>query len=380
MGTGQTENANPADGGAWYYASADGKSVGPMDFAALRQAVLGGSVVADTAVWRESFGSKWVAAAKVPELRPVWMEMERDRVRAVSALPLTVRPPLVAFREALGVTSAALFRPFTFIAWISLAFCNMMASTRLMSGAGAAIQPAAISATEDSGTNLVAFATSFRDGIVALFEPSVSLAWQANILLYGLLVAFICAKGRLLFVGKAFSPREPIPSIWRKGLGRTASLVRLYYILDCILNFGFHALIYAFFIKSGLHDGDVTREALSAAFATAAAEKYLSLAVLLLATVEFIRSASFHFVEPLVFSLGVPVKVAAKMVLHAAVSRFGAFVGFFAIVIGCRIAYAATVILAMSVLPARLLLPLGLILLLPFDFLIRVLGTRFITT
>ena len=370
---------NAQDSGAvWYYATSAGKPEGPMELAALRQAVLDGTVAIDTAVWREGYGQNWVAAAKIPELREVWQEMERARIKAVSAGPLIVKSPAAAFREALGAVVAALFRPFSFITWVSIAFCNMMASTRLMSGGGAAVQPAVLPAADGAKPDFTAVATAFRDGITALFEPRISLSWLANVLLYGLLLAYICAKGRLLLVGKAFSPRDTIPSLWRRGIGRTASLLRLYYVLDCFLNFGFYSLVYAFFVKSGLHEGAVTGEALSSAFADPANGRLLVLALILLAAVEFARSVSFHFLEPLVHSLGVPVSVAARMVFRTIAGRAGAFLGFFAIVIACRLTYAAAVIVALSILPARLLMPLGLILLLPFDFLIRVFGTRFI--
>lgn len=365
-------------GAVWYYATSAGKPEGPMELAELRRAVLDGTVAPDTAVWREGYGQNWVAAAKIPELRKVWLEMEGARVKAVSTGRLTVKSPAAAFREALGAVTAALFRPFSFITWLSVAFCNMMASTRLMSGGGSAVQPAVLPAADGSKPDFTAVATAFRDGITALFEPRISLSWLANVLLYGLLLAYICAKGRLLLAGKAFSPREPISSLWRRSIGRTASLLRFYYVLDSILNLGFYSLVYAFFVKSGLHGGDVTGEALSSAFANPAAGRLLVLALALLAAVEFARSVAFHFFEPLVYSLGVPVSVAAKMVFRAAAGRAGAFLGFFVIVIACRLAYAAAVLVALAILPARLLMPIGLILLLPFDFLIRVFGTKFI--
>lgn len=359
-------------GEQWYYVARDGSTAGPLSLAALSAAVLSGDVSSDTAVWTEAFGTQWRAALRIDALRPAWTRVERDRVRAVTQSPLSVRPPLQALAEALAAVRSALFSPFSFLAWLSIAFCNLMASTRLLYGVDGA--QGAMAAQPASYSRLFA---ALRDGVVRLFDPSLSWAWLLTILLYGALNAYIGTKGRLLFVGKAFFPAEPVALLWRRGTGRTASLWRLYFSLDAILNIGFYALIYRFLATSGLATGDTSRAALTAALHGPAAG-WAAAAMALALAVEFLRSASFHFIDPVVFMFGIPASSAAKMVLKTIPANAARFLGFFAVVVFCRLAYAALVLAGLLLLPLPILAPLGLVLLLPFDFLVRVIGTRFI--
>lgn len=357
----------------WYYAASDGSTVGPLTLEALSNAVLTGDILSDTAVWTEGFGPQWRAARNVEELRPAWVRAERDRIEAVKRLPIAVHRPLEALGESLAVARSALFAPFSFLSWLSIAFCNLMACTRMLYGVDG--MQGAIAG--QSTTYQQVFA-AFRDGVARLFEPGLSTAWLLTILIYGAMNAYIGTKGRLLFVGKALFPQEPIALLWRRGVGRTSSLWRLYYFLDISLNLGFYALIYRFLSVSGLIGGEASREAVAAAMGGPAA-KWAIAALALVLAVEFLRSAAFHFVEPVVFMFGIPVSSAARMVLAAIPRNAARFLGFFGIVVLCRIAYAAIVLAGMVLLPFPVVAPVGLILLLPFDFLVRVLGTRFIS-
>lgn len=362
----------------WHYANPGGSTVGPLDIDELGGAVLDGRIEADTAIWTSDYGKNWRAASEVVELFPAFARAEKERVRVAASTEIHVVPPRTAFRNSVAVATSVLFRPFRFTTWISLAFCCLMASSRMLYGLGT--PDISGSAPVQLGTAAASdFAVAWLlKGVKGLFEPHISASWLIAIVLYGLLTSYIAAKGRLVFVGKAYSPDETMAQLWRRGIGRTASLWRFYFTLDILLNIGFYALLYRFIVASGLAEGEATRAAFSAALSSGNAI-WVFLAIALVLTVEFIRACSFHFVEPLVFMLGVPVSRAAKMAAAKLVENPLAFIAFFGIVALCRIVYATLAIAGLVLLPVKLAFPVVLILLLPFDYLVRVFGTHFLT-
>lgn len=370
----------------WHYATPAGGSVGPLTTEALAEAVASGGIAPDTAVWRAEYGDKWRAARTIPELLPAWIAAEAARVASAERdTVLVVAPPSRAFAEALGIVSSALFHPFSILAWLSLALCRLMASSRMVAGSGGGATPPAISADADPAAILPPLLDYLRQSVASIFTPRVSFGWIATIVLYGLFTSYIAAKGRLMLVGKAYFPREPLHQLWRRAIGRTASLWRLYFSLDATLNLLFYWLVFRFLAAANLvgpaaPDASGLVDAFGAALSSPAAI-WLTAATLLVAAIELVRALAFHFAEPLVFLLGVPVGAASRMVRRAMRDTPGAagrLVGFFAIILVCRAAYFALVLCAALILPSAMLLPVAVAALLPLDFLVRVFGTRFI--
>ena len=353
----------------WHYATAAGATVGPITTEALAAAVASGDIAPDTAVWRAEYGDKWRAASTVPELIHAWLSAEAARVASVERdTVLAIDPPFHAFAESFRLVVATLFRPFSILAWLSLALCNLMASSRMMAGPGSSPTAIPIPPNATPAAAMAAVLDYLRAGVTALFEPHVSYIWIGTILIYGILTSYIAAKGRLLFVGKTFFPKEQLPLLWRRTIGRTGSLWRLYFILDVIFNLGFFWLLYRHFTTSDFAQ-------------SSAITPWFTCAMLLAVAVEAVRTAVFHFAEPLVFLLGIPVGTAARMAGRAIISTRGAIprlIGFFAIIVACRIAYLGIVIIAATLLPPSILLPVAIVALLPVDFLIRTFGTRFL--
>ena len=145
-----------------------------------------------------------------------------------------------------------------------------------------------------------------------------------------------------------------------------------------ILNFGFFLLVRQFLDAGGMLRGDLAPADLKAALGNGAALRWLVGAALLVGASEFARAFAFHFAEPLVFLWGIPVSTALRLSAGAALRQPVRFAAFFTIVIASRAAYLAIAVFAALMLPPAAMLPAAVIILLPFDFLIRVFGTRFI--
>lgn len=371
-----------ADSGAvWHYARSGSATVGPISTAALREAAVAGEIAPDTAVWHPDFGAEWRAAASIPDLIPAWRERERRRVAAVSATAVVETvAPLRAFSAAIAFLFSRLFRSFSFLFWLTVALADLMASSRMFAGTGGESAFPAFAQGASPEVFAAAAVTAVRDNLAIVFEPRLSVAWLATVLIYGIFSSYIAAKGRLLFVARVCFPDEPLSLLWKRGIGRTASLWRFYFLLNVLLNVAFAWLLHRFCRASGLSaaQGPLDFDTIAAAFATPSAF-LVPVALALFAVVEFVRSCAFHFVEPVVFSLGIPVSAAARLLrrnLPASLPRFAAF---FAIVVAVRAAYFALVIATATLLPSSVLLPLAVLLLLPFDFLVRSFGISFIS-
>lgn len=364
----------------WHYARSGSATVGPVSIGALREAVASGEIDPDTAVWHPDFGAEWRAAATIPDLLPAWRERERRRVASVSATAVvgTVQP-LRAFASAFAFVFGRLFRAFSFLFWLAVALADLMASSRMFSGTGGETALPALAQGARPADLAVAAVTDARDGLAAIFEPRISIVWLATVVIYGFFTSYIAAKGRLLFVAKACFPDEPLPLLWKRGIGRTASLWRFYFLLDVVLNIGFAWLLWRFCRISGLAaaKGPLDFAAVSAAFDTPAA-LLVSAALALFAAIEFVRTCAFHFIEPVVFTLGIPVSAAARLLRRNLPSALPRFAAFFALVVAVRAAYFSLVLVVATLLPPAILLPVAVLILLPFDFLVRSFGISFI--
>ncbi len=381
---GAMQGAREESGGdaAWYFTPSGANAIGPVGIDEVRAAVLDGRIAPDTAVWNPSYGQEWRAAGLVAELAGTWREMERRRVAGIAATAaIGTNPPRQAFAESARLVAAYLLHPFSIGAWLSLALCNLMAASRMVVGSGDG--PVAwLATTSDGMSSPGAFAAAIfrylRSCANEMFDPQMRVSWLAPALVYGIFTAYICARGHMLLAGKAIFPEEGLGDLWRRGAGRISTLVRLYFSLDLILNFGFFLLVRQFLDAGGMLRGDLAPADLKAALGNGAALRWLVGAALLVGASEFARAFAFHFAEPLVFLWGIPVSTALRLSAGAALRQPVRFAAFFTIVIASRAAYLAIAVFAALMLPPAAMLPAAVIILLPFDFLIRVFGTRFI--
>ncbi|MBR0056881.1 MAG: DUF4339 domain-containing protein [Kiritimatiellae bacterium] len=363
----------------WYYATADSGTVGPLTPEALSAAVASGAVAPDTAVWRAEFGNRWRAAATVPELLPAWRAAEAARVEnAERSVSPSLASPGAALAEAFAGVRSLLFRPFRILAWVSLAFCNMMASSRMLAmPGGVATPPARIPADATAADQLAALLAYVRDSAASVFSPRLSVIWLATAAIYGLFTAYIAAKGRLLFVGRTYFPEEPLPALWRRTIGRTASLWRLCFLLDAAVNLALFLGLRRFFLASGLADPATTIDAEAAVAAlSSGAARWLAASLGGIALLEIVRSLAFHFAEPAIFLLGIPVVSAARIFWRAVSAAPSRFCGFIALVVLIRAVHLGAVFAAAAMLPQAALAAFALVSLLPVNFLVRSLSAR----
>ena len=384
-----------ADASNWYYTLSGSETTGPVDLGELARLVSEGKITGATAVWHASFGQQWRRADSVPELRRAFAGAESARCKVVSRTPFETVPVLGAVREAFRQTVAVLLRRPSFLLWIGLAFCTWMAS------ANALVNVADTKTLFDmmgKGANLaVSLAESTRIGLEKVFLPKVSGAWIALVLMYSMITAYVCVKGRLMLLHKVYSPGDPIGHSWRHTVGKTRSLSLFYMLVESAVNFDLATCLYHFFVSAGFgKDGVGTAQALLDALRRPESAKWLVLGLALFLVLKFVRSFAFHFVEPLVYRFSLPVFSAFAMALRNAGANPGAFLRYYLFVFAFRAAYyvVAASLLALcglllggaSVSPAAmtggfpllLVIVLGRLVFLPPDYFIRVLATRFL--
>ena len=370
-----------ADDAPWYYTVSGSETIGPVPLERLREAVRDGRVVGDTAVWTPSFGQTWRRADSVAALRDAWVEVEAARVRAVSQQELRAAPLGETVAAALRHAGQAFFRPFSPLLWLSIALCQMLASSRMVAGV---IDQHALLAGIKPDTDLPGlvglFAGCLRTGLVRVFEPRVSASWVFLVILSCSLVAYLCAKGRLLLLGKAYAPREPLAAAWRRTFGRTKSLALFYASMDCLLNFALYTCLFRFFLAANFAEGPrIAPDALRAAILAPGPSRWLAAATGVVLAIEFVRSFCYHFVEPLVSRFAVPVPTGFAMALRAASRDPWRFVAYYAFVIAFRAAYLLVAFVLVRILGASFALVLfDMLLLLPLDYFFRVAGAIFI--
>lgn len=359
----------------WYYATENGM-VGPLALEALAEAAIQGNIKPDSAVWHAEFGDEWRAASEVVELKKALRAASAAQLEELSRRKVVIEPLQTALSQAIKTVTAVLFKPGSVAAWLSLALCDMMASARMMAGINSTAAPPSIGGGATAAEAITALYEYLRAGVIAIFEPRFSYAWLLSIVIYGLFTSYVAAKGRLLLVGKTYMPDEPLALLWRRTLDRTSSLWRYCFLLDFLLNIAFFILLYKGFASDmgvGAGGGETLWSAPSF--------RWFASAFAVAAVFEFIRTAVYHFVEPLVFVLGVPVSDAVGMVMRAlcvtrnAVARV---TGFFALVAAFRLAYFVAVFLLAMVLPSPVVLPIAMLLMVPVDFLIRALGAHLV--
>ena len=365
----------------WYYTISGSETIGPVPLEKLREAVRDGRIVGDTAVWTSSFGTSWRRASSIAELKGAWAEVEAARIRAVSSQKLLAAPVGETVATALRYAGQVLFHPFSPLLWLSIAFCQMLASSRMVAGVidqNALL--AGIKPDTDLPTLLGLFAGLLRDGLVRVFEPRLSASWVLLVVISCALVAYLCAKGRLMLIGKAYAPREPLPVTWRRTLGRTKSLALFYATMDCLFNFSLYTCLFRFFVAAGfVEEPQIDPNALRAAALSPGPSSWIAAAIGMVLSIEFVRSFCYHFVEPLVYRLAVPVSTGFAMALRAASRNPWRFVAYYAFVVAFRVVYLLAAFVLARIAGATLpLLLLGVFLLLPLDYFFRVAGAFFI--
>lgn len=381
----------------WFYTPSGAETVGPVDIEEIANRIADGTIVGDTAVWTKEFGSEWKRADSVSELRFAWKRLENSRVESLSQTPLSFNKLAVSILASYKYVSALLFRSRRFMVWLSLIFCTWMASANAI--VNVADPKVFFDEMARHSNHWGAAVTSLCEGLSKLFVPTISLQWVFIVVLFSLITVYVRVKGRLMLLFYSFSPIETLGLAWRRTIGRSRSLLIFYTLLECIINFTIATCLYHFFYVGGFLDNPSlhTRDGLLAALSNPESAKWIIYLVVIFLFVSFVKSFSFHFVEPNIALINVPVATAFRMACVAFSRNFSRLISFYLFVLVFRFFYILFVLLLLFI--ASILMPilhlspsamvsgiplilgviLGRFLLLPLDLFFRVVGTRFLT-
>lgn len=377
----------------WYYTPSGSETVGPISFEDLRRAVLDQIVQPATAVWTRRMGGEWQRADAVPELRKVWDELDVVRARSLHRLAFNRLSVLESMKQSFAKTKEALYKPFIFLRWVSIAFCTWMASVTAL--IGFADKESLKSASETNQSAIELLASANIAGLKQFFIPHVSIQWVITIFLYCLLVTYVCVKGRLLFLAKAYQPALALSHCWHNSIRRSRTLLLFYTFISVVLNFAIATCLFHFCLDCGYFSGNVFSLAELRSNPGMLFSRHLVTGVVIFLLLSFVRSFTFHFVEPLVYSFGVPVLTGFKVSLMILRKDPLRYLGYYLFVAVYRIVYAALVVLSLAVVslllslaglpstiilsgaPLALVVAIGKLVFLPLDYFYRVMGTRF---
>lgn len=381
----------------WFYTPSGAETVGPVDIEEISNRIADGTIVGDTAVWTKAFGNEWKRADSVSELNFAWRKLESSRIENLARTPLTFNALPVAIWAAYRYASGLLFRSRRFMVWVSLIFCTWMATAQaLVNVADVNVFLEKMAAHADYWNAIIA---SLCTGLSKIFVPMVSPQWVIVVIIFSLITVYVRVKGRLMFVYYAISPFETIGSAWQRTVGRTRSLLIFYTLLECIVNFTLATCLYHFLYVGGFLDDSslYSRDGVIAALSNPSAVKWLVYLIAIFLFISFIKSFAFHFVEPIIALLNLPVVMALKMTFQVFSKNFAKLISYYLFVLVFRLCYlifviflllVASIIMQVVHLPPSAMvggLPLffgiiaGRSLLLPLDLFFRVVGTRFLT-
>ncbi len=382
----------------WYYALPGEKTVGPLSYEEIKTKIAEGTVLGDTAVWTENFGEKWQRAGSVSALKPAWMEVEKKRWRLISETGLNTVPVKIAVRAAWEQTKTVLFKPFSFMMWVSLLFCTWMAGNNMFQS----VMDEQTLRTSMSDTSVkygpyVAVLKALCNGAKQVFEENHLSVWAGGMLIYLFLAGYVCVKGRLILLNKTYAPYEPLGMGWRRSIGKTRSLVFFYVLAELFSNLAVASSIYYFFLRGGFISGEteITMQSFMDAVFGQECGQWILAGLLAYLLARLIRSFAFHFVEPLVFRFTIPAPTALKMAAKLHCKAPGRFLAYYLTVAVIRIIYLliggvtltitgilllpnAAALSAAAGLPLMLLTIMLRLILMPIDYFIRILGTRFV--
>lgn len=304
------------DQGAWYY-SLDEVSYGPVSRKELLALISSGKLKPQSYVWRAGFGSKWRQIYDVDELdvrvnlEGTYGEAARKPGDPVYSVPVT--PGIMAVvSDAYRWTVKALFKNFSFIVWICIAFAFWLGATgsSVLSIDTRYIGDCAGISDSHFGTLLLCL----RETQNYIFEKVGVVTWSITMLLFTLFITFFKVRGRLMSLHLLHFPKDPLRSAWKRCKGITRSLVYFYAVLDVAEAFIVSASLWKLLNLLGtetLAKGSIS--ALWTSICTTPGAQRLFLAGLIIfIVVELIKSLAYHFAEPIVYGRGVSVSAAMR--------------------------------------------------------------------
>ncbi len=297
----------------WHYVR-KGITFGPVDTPALVRLASSRDIRPDTPVWNASFGSDWRPAGAVPELAAAFSAPPSDI--SGPATPATLPPPfpetdaapspLAAFRSAWAWARQALLRPYRFFQWLLLWIAFWLATT----GGTVAVLDSQTLFNEAprvrGAIDLVPlFVKALHKGVESIFDPATFGSWLLLFAFFSFATCYFRARGRLMLVHFADHPRDPLSSAWRRARPGLWPLVIFHFILDLLKAAIVLACVRRFADALPAQTETMSAKALLRALpADNAMLLWLSAGVVALAAIALIRSATYHFAEPLVYRFG----------------------------------------------------------------------------
>ncbi len=368
-----------ADGAKWFYTPDGTQTVGPVSIDELSKAVLDGRIVAATAVWTQAFGREWKRADSVGELRGAWIAAEEARIAAVTATRPATVPVATAVARSLDFCVRALFRPFSLAVWLGIALCCVM--TNLLQFP-LAFDSKAYAEQLRTAANFGSILDALVLGVCAplknCFTPYVSPAWVVSVILGSALASYLYSVGTLAFLAKATNPRVRFLIASRATRGRLWTLTLFYTAVDSVAALWCSSLHYRFFLAGGFYGETAPTFANYVAnFANPAARIWGVAALAFVVVWLLVRVFAFHFAEPLVFRLAIPMPTALGMALGMAVRNFGRVAAYLAFLVAMWLAVFVAMVVVSMFIHIAIALPLVLLAALFVKFFVRVLGMQF---
>ena len=369
-----------ADDAKWFYALDGSKTVGPVSTADLSKAVLDGRITGATAVWTQAFGREWKRADSVGELRGAWIALEEARIAAVTSVKPATVPVATAVARSLAFCVRALFRPFSIGVWLGIALCWTMTNLLqfpLVFDSKSYAEHLRVAA--GFGDVLDALVVSVCAPLRNCFAPRVSPAWVVSILLGSALASYLYSVGALVFLAKAFNPRVRFILASRATRGRLWTMTLFYTAVDSVSALWCSSLHYRFFLAGGFYGETAPTFAnYLANFSNPDARVWGVATIAFVLAWLLMRVFSFHFAEPLVFRLSIPMPMALGMALGVAARNFLRVVGYMLFLLAAWLAVFCAMVLVSAFLPIAIALPLVVVAAVFVKYFIRVLATQFL--
>ncbi len=392
----------------WFYSPTGNETVGPLSYDEVKRLMRDGKILGSTAVWTEGFGSEWKKAGNVPELLSIWKELEKNRLNVLSRYPLSFASVNEAVRISIAHVKSVLFKRFVFSIWIGILF------TLWLSSKNASILPIDSQALTENLTNIAntsptsSVASILGDTFVVFVNASLALIFNvfasltntaayAVSLLFGILLSsYISVKGKLLLLSKTYTPSDPFSLAWKRTIGKTSSLVFFYTFINFVSALLIMSLLYRFCAASGFAEGIKAPSDVIPALTSLNTMMYMGLVILVLMLNAFIKSFTFHFIEPTIYRFSVPALTAGYMTARLAFKNPLRIISYYLVVLAFRVIYAcasmALFIVTLFITEAFLrmggsgfvmllaitLYAVSKLILLPLDYFFRILGTRIV--
>ncbi len=385
----------------WHYVR-DGITVGPVDTPALVRLAASRAILPRTPVWNATFGRDWRPAGAVPELSAAFAGPPAATSPAAGLPPPfpgddAPPAPLPAFQSAWAWTRQVLLRPFRFFQWLVLWVAFWLASA--WGGVGVFDQqtllheaPRVRTAGETAGLALVALVK----GMETIFDSGYFANWLLFFAVVSFATCYFRARGNLMLVHFADHPGDPLGSAWRRARPGVWPLALFLFILDLVRTAALLASLRHFTDSLPPLGGAMPAKALLRSLAeNGTGLRWLAFGAAALVVVGLVRSVTYHFAVPLVYRFGIRTRHAWLYVVALFLRHPLRFLGYYLalallhlllwtalggllLVFGIATLPLAAVAAPLAAVFAAFLPAFGRFVAIPFLYLIRCAGPRFL--